>query len=203
MKIIVALASFAVMVLIAPALPAQTTPAPKKLYLDVCHFKPGKAGYTAVSKAHARVLANQDKYGVSSIKYWVDETGGYVYSLSYAPDAEALQHSRTAAHGLSPDNIYLVTDGAKSVEKPGMDYYLDVHKLGAGNVTAAAVADAHKKDLATEGKYNVNFLNYWVNEKEGVVVCLSQAPDSSAVINTHREAHGLIPVYIAKVKQGD
>ena len=70
-------------------------------------------------------------------------------------------------------------------------------------VTAAAVAAAHKKDLAVQGKYGVNFIDYWVNEKDGIIVCLSQAPDSAAVINTHREAHGLLPAYIVKVKPGD
>ncbi|MBI1341488.1 MAG: DUF4242 domain-containing protein [Terrimonas sp.] len=80
--------------------------------------------------------------------------------------------------------------------------FLDVHELGANNVTAKAVAEAHKKDLATEKKYGVNFINYWVDEKKGKVFCLSQAADSAHVINTHREAHGLLPAYILPVKQG-
>ena len=53
-----------------------------------------------------------------------------------------------------------------------------------------------------EKKYGANFINYWVNEKEGVVMCLSQAKDSSAVIQTHKEAHGLLPDEIMQVKQG-
>src|SRR5260221_385041 len=87
--------------------------------------------------------------------------------------------------------------GKKSTEH----LYLDVHHLGPGKVTAAAVAEAHQKDLAVEGKYGVNFINYWVNGT--VVVCLSQAPDSSAVIQTHKEAHGLIPQHIMQVKPGE
>jgi len=79
--------------------------------------------------------------------------------------------------------------------------YLDVHNLN-GPVTFEAVAGAHQKDLATQQKYGVSFINYWVDEKDGRVVCLSQAPDSSAVINTHKEAHGLVPVSVEKVKQG-
>jgi len=35
-----------------------------------------------------------------------------------------------------------------------------------------------------------------------VVMCLSQAKDSNAVIKTHAEAHGLLPAYVLKVKQG-
>jgi len=53
-----------------------------------------------------------------------------------------------------------------------------------------------------QDKYNVNFINYWVDVKSGTVVCLSQAPDSSAVIATHKEAHGLLPNSISKVEPG-
>jgi len=49
----------------------------------------------------------------------------------------------------------------------------------------------------------VNFINYWVDEKAGVVMCLSEAADSNAIIATHKEAHGLIPVEILRVKQGE
>jgi hypothetical protein len=80
--------------------------------------------------------------------------------------------------------------------------YLDIHELGAGKVTAADVAGAHQKDLAIQGKYGVNLINYWVDEKKGTVMCLAQAPDSTALINTHKEAHGLIPIRVEKVKQG-
>ena len=81
-------------------------------------------------------------------------------------------------------------------------YYIDVHHLGAGKVTAKDVAGAHQKDLAVQSKYGVNFVNYWVDEKDGRVVCLSQAPNADAVLNTHKEAHGLAPVSIEKVTQG-
>ena len=75
-------------------------------------------------------------------------------------------------------------------------------KKCAGIVTAKDVAAAHEKDLAVESKYGVHFINYWVNEKDGVVMCLSQAPDSFAVKNTHREAHGLLPDEVLPVQQG-
>jgi len=65
------------------------------------------------------------------------------------------------------------------------------------------VADAYKKDLAVQGKHGVNFINYWVDEKAGVVMCLLEAADSNAIIATHKEAHGLIPVEILRVKQGE
>ncbi len=79
---------------------------------------------------------------------------------------------------------------------------MDVHELGAGNVTAAAVADAHAKDLAIQGKHGVNFVNYWVDEKSGTVRCLVEAKDEQALIDAHKEAHGLIPNEVHKVKEG-
>ena len=82
------------------------------------------------------------------------------------------------------------------------ELFLDIHELGAGNVTAAAVADAHQKDLAVQEKYGVNFINYWVDEKaEWYFACLKQRMPES-VTDTHKEAHGLIPAEIWNVKQG-
>lgn len=56
--------------------------------------------------------------------------------------------------------------------------------------------------MAVQKKHGVNFINYWVDEKTGTVMCLSEAKDSASVIETHKEAHGLLPAYITKVKQG-
>jgi hypothetical protein len=81
-------------------------------------------------------------------------------------------------------------------------YSFKCRKNGGGNVTAKAVADGHVKDLATQGKYGVSFINYWVDEKLGAVMCLSNAKDGNSVINTHKEAHGLVPVEVHHVKQG-
>jgi len=106
------------------------------------------------------------------------------------------------AHGLLPAHIYQVTDGAEAKLKGQKSLFLDVHYLGAGKVTAKDVAAVHKKDLAVQSKYGVNLINYWVDEKEGIVMCLAQAGDSSALIKTHKEAHGLLPDAVMKVRQG-
>lgn len=172
------------------------------LYLDVHHLEPGKVTYQAVAEAHAKDLATQGKYNVKFHRYWVDEANGTVYCLSSAPDTQSIRNTHAKAHGLLPDQFYRVTDGEAAAFTSQKNLFLDIHELGAGGVTAKAVAAAHQKDLATQGKYEVNFINYWVDTKNGVVVCLSQAKDSSAVINTHKEAHGLVPAHIMKVKQG-
>src|SRR5450755_3394440 len=62
--------------------------------------------------------------------------------------------------------------------------YIDVHHLGAGNVTYKDVVAAHAKDLAVEHKYGIEFLKFWVDEKKGDVYCLSSASDSSAIRKT-------------------
>lgn len=71
--------------------------------------------------------------------------------------------------------------------------YMDVHHLGPGKASFEAVAAAHVKDLMVQDKYHMSFIKYWIDEKNGNVYCLSAAPDSVAIISTHREAHGLLP----------
>ena len=171
-------------------------------YIDVHQLTPGKVKSEDVAAAHLKDLAVENKYGVHFINYWVDEDKGLVYCLSSAGDSSLIRKTHAEAHGLLPDHIFKVTEGPVAALRGNKNLFLDIHKLGAGNVTAAAVEDAHKKDLAVQGKYGVNFINYWVDEKAGVVMCLSEAADSNAIIATHKEAHGLIPVEILSVKQG-
>jgi hypothetical protein len=172
------------------------------LYIDVHHLGAGKVTAAAVAAAHQKDLAVEKKYNVTFIKYWVDVDKGDVYCLSSANDPGSIRSTHAEAHGLLPDEIFQVSEGQEAMIKGNNNLYLDIHELGPGNVTAAAVAAAHQKDLAVEQKYGVNFINYWVDEKSGTVLCLSQAPDTTAIINTHREAHGLIPVSVVKVEQG-
>jgi hypothetical protein len=84
----------------------------------------------------------------------------------------------------------------------GKKLFLDVHVLGKGKVTAKDVAAAHQKDLATQGKYGVDYRAYWFNEKEGKVYCLVEAPSADSAIAVHKEAHGLVPDSIEEVTEG-
>ena len=182
---------------------AVQTAGAKHLFIDVHQLEPGKVKYEAVAEAHKKDLATQHKYGVNFLKYWVDENKGQVYCLSSSADEESIKKTHAEAHGLLPAHIYPVTDGEAANLVGESNLFLDIHYLGAGKVSAKDVADAHKKDLLSQNKYGVNFINYWVNEKQGVVLCLSQAKDSTSVIRTHKEAHGLLPDVILKVKQGE
>jgi hypothetical protein len=174
----------------------------KSLFIDVHNLGPGKVTFADVMAAHQKDLATEGKYDVNFIKFWVDEQKGIVYCLSSAKDSNSIIQTHREADGLLPSAIYKVTSGSESTTIDGKQFFLDVHNLGAGNVTAAAVAEAHMKDLAVEKKYGVNFINYWVDVNNGTIFCLSQAPDSNAVIQTHKEAHGLLPAYVLQVKQG-
>jgi hypothetical protein len=175
----------------------------KQLFIDVHRLEPGKVTYEAVAGAHAKDLAVQKKYGVQFKKYWVDEDKGLVYCLSSSSDSGSIRKTHAEAHGLLPDHIYPVTGGMEAALKGQKNLFLDIHYLGAGKVSAKDVAAAHQKDLAVQQKHGVNFINYWVDEKEGVVMCLSEAKDSTSIIQTHKEAHGLLPAVVMKVKQGE
>ena len=172
------------------------------LYIDVHYLPAGKVNYTDVAAAHEKDLAVQKKYNTNFIKFWVDESKGVVYCLSSSPDTTSIQNTHREAHGLVPQTIYKVEDGAEGTSDTNKFYFLDVHELGANGVKAADVEKAHQKDLVVQKKYGVNFINYWVDEQRGTVLCLSQASDASKVIQTHKEAHGLIPVSVTAVKQG-
>ncbi|MGZ3952636.1 MAG: DUF4242 domain-containing protein, partial [Flavisolibacter sp.] len=147
-------------------------------------------------------LKVEKKYGVKIRNYWIDENDGDVYCLASAPSAEALRKTHGEAHGLLPDNIYEVVEGKKTALKGNNALYLDVHEVGVG-AKPADVAAAHQKDLAVEKKYGVNLVDYWFDPGTGRIMCLAQAPDSSALINTHKEAHGMLPLRVFKVTQGD
>lgn len=173
----------------------------RQIYIDVHELGAGVT-FADVAKAHEADLQVQDKHGVNFLSYWVDETEGKVYCRAEAKNSSDISNAHKEAHGLVPNHIYAVAEGEEEPHSHEGHLFLDIHELGAGNVTWEAVEEAHKKDLELQDKHGVNFVNYWVDEEEGVVMCLTQAPDSSAVIDTHREAHGLLPNSIQEVFQG-
>jgi hypothetical protein len=173
-----------------------------RLFIDVHYLPSGSVKFEDVAAAHAKDLAVETRHGVHFQKYWVDESKGAIYCLSSAPDTTSVVKTHREAHGLLPHQFYEVTDGIAALPTGTGNYFLDVHNLGAGNVKASDVAHAHEKDLSMQNKHGVNFINYWVDEKKGIIFCLSEAKDSSKVIQTHKEAHGLLPESVVSVKEG-
>ena len=81
-----------------------------------------------------------------------------------------------------------------------MPLYMDIHRKVEG-ATADAVAEAHVKDLESQGRYGVQYKKYWLDESSGTIFCLVEAPDKEAAIRVHREAHGLVADEIHEVSE--
>jgi len=81
-----------------------------------------------------------------------------------------------------------------------MALYMEVHNLPG--VTAEDAAKAHAADLATQEEFGADFQRYWVNEQQGKVFCLIDAPSPEAAISVHRKAHGLVADDIFLVEEG-
>ena len=82
-----------------------------------------------------------------------------------------------------------------------MPLFMDVHTIDGG-VALDDVAKAHVADLQTQGRYDVMYLRYWVDQSEGKVFCLVDAPSSDAAAAVHKEAHGLVADEIYAVQEG-
>ena len=83
-----------------------------------------------------------------------------------------------------------------------MPLYMDVHENLPEGATAADVAAAHAEDLKIQGRHGVEFQRYWVDEENGKVFCLVEAPDAESAATVHKEAHGLVFDHIHKVVEG-
>ena len=84
-----------------------------------------------------------------------------------------------------------------------MPIFLDRHDLSG--LTAADIAEAHRKDLEIQDKYGVRFLTYWFDEARGTGFCLIESPDIETAMRVHGEAHGdvatdVIPVDLSAVE---
>jgi class 3 adenylate cyclase len=78
-----------------------------------------------------------------------------------------------------------------------MPIFLDRHDLSG--MTAADVAEAHRKDLEAQGRYGVRFVTYWFDEARGSGFCLIDAPDAATAQRVHREAHGEVGTGVIEV----
>ncbi len=82
-----------------------------------------------------------------------------------------------------------------------MPLFMDMHDIDGG-VAAEDVAKAHLADVETQYRYGVQYLRYWVDEREGKIFCLVDAPTADAANVVHREAHGLVAQNIYPVIEG-
>ena len=77
-----------------------------------------------------------------------------------------------------------------------MALFMDIHTM-PGPVSASDVAH-----LKTQDRYGVDYKAYWVDEANGRIFCLVEAPDAEAAVSVHREAHGLLADSIHLVAEG-
>ena len=82
-----------------------------------------------------------------------------------------------------------------------MPLFMDVHTIEDG-VAIGDVAKAHLADLQEQAAHDVSYLRYWVDEGQGKIFCLVEAPSSDAAATVHREAHGLVADEIYQVQEG-
>ncbi len=82
-----------------------------------------------------------------------------------------------------------------------MTLFMDVHHMD-GTVTLDDVKKAHAADLETQTAHGVDYRQYWVDETNGKIFCLVEAPDAEAANTVHREAHGLVADEIYPVAEG-
>jgi len=78
-----------------------------------------------------------------------------------------------------------------------MPIFMDRHNMR--DMTAESVAEAHRKDLEIQDKYDVRYMTYWFDHRRGTGFCLVDARDAVTAERVHREAHGEIPTDIIAV----
>ncbi len=83
-----------------------------------------------------------------------------------------------------------------------MTLFMDIHETLPEGATVKDVAAAHEADLKVQDQYGVKYLRFWVDEKNGKVFCLAEAPDADSAIAVHREAHGLLADHVFEVVEG-
>jgi len=79
------------------------------LFMDV-HTIDGGVSVKDVAAAHMADLETQQKYGVSYLRYWVNEDEGKIFCLVEADNADDANTVHREAHGLVADAIYPVSE---------------------------------------------------------------------------------------------
>jgi hypothetical protein len=79
------------------------------LFMDV-HNIEGGVSASDVAEAHRKDVEIQGRYGVSCLRYWVDEDAGKTFCLVEAETADDAHSVHREAHGLVADEIYQVSE---------------------------------------------------------------------------------------------
>jgi len=79
------------------------------LFMDI-HKVDGTIDIDGVTEAHTKDLATQDNYGVTYLRYWVDESNGRIFCLVEADTADDAVSVHREAHGGVADEIFPVSE---------------------------------------------------------------------------------------------
>ena len=79
------------------------------LFMDV-HNIEGGVSARDVAGTHMKDLETQQKYGVSYLRYWVNQEAGKIFCLVEADNADDANTVHREAHGLVADEIYPVSE---------------------------------------------------------------------------------------------
>lgn len=82
---------------------------------------------------------------------------------------------------------------------------MDLHRASDYEVkpTVEEIKKNHIADLEVQNKYGVKYLQYYINEEDGLVFCLIEGPNKQSCAAVHQEAHGNMPCNIIELKGGD
>ncbi len=83
-----------------------------------------------------------------------------------------------------------------------MPLFMDTHR-GMDGLTAEAAAGVHMKDVETQAKHGVKYLNYWFSADQGTGHCLVEAPSKEAGEGALKGAHGMVADEILEVQRGE
>ncbi|HTF19285.1 MAG TPA: nickel-binding protein [Chryseolinea sp.] len=81
-----------------------------------------------------------------------------------------------------------------------MPLFMDFHKIP--NISLDDVVNAHMADVAIQEQYGVKYLQFWVNQRDGAVFCLTEGPDAKTCEMVHQMAHGNLACAITEVDPG-
>jgi AraC-like DNA-binding protein len=89
---------------------AQNYCKPMPLYMDIHTIGAEPFSVQDVATAHMEDLAIQEKFGVTQIKYWVNEEAQTIFCLMKGPNKEACHLVHQESHGNTACNIIEVSD---------------------------------------------------------------------------------------------
>lgn len=82
-----------------------------------------------------------------------------------------------------------------------MPLFIDLHV--DNNLTPDLVRQCHVADKDVQDKYGVRYLQILLNESQGYLFCLAEAPDKESCARVHQEAHGNIACNVLEITETD